>query len=155
MRESSAAEGDWADASSILAPGLVSPAFRLLSFPVEQTAIDSGKILTWTKGFAATGAIGNDVVKLLQDSLDRKHIHVKCSALVNDTVGTMLSASYQHGPALVGAIFGTGTNGAYLEDVAKITKLGETFIKTQTEKIGSKMIVNTEWGALDNAVSGR
>ena len=54
------------------------------SFPVEQTAIDAGKVLTWTKGFSATGAIGNDVVKLLQDSLDRKLINVRCSALVND-----------------------------------------------------------------------
>jgi hypothetical protein len=54
------------------------------SFPVEQTAIDAGKILTWTKGFAAKNAIGNDVVKLLQDALDRKHIHVRVSALVND-----------------------------------------------------------------------
>lgn len=55
-----------------------------LSFPVEQTAIDAGKLLTWTKGFAATGAIDHDVVKLLQDALDRQHIHVRCSALVND-----------------------------------------------------------------------
>ena len=54
------------------------------SFPVEQTALDSGKILTWTKGFAARNAIGHDVVKLLQDAFDRKHMHVKCVALVND-----------------------------------------------------------------------
>jgi hexokinase len=54
------------------------------SFPVEQTALDSGKILTWTKGFSAKNAIGNDVVKLLQDAFDRKHMHVKCVALVND-----------------------------------------------------------------------
>lgn len=54
------------------------------SFPVEQTALDSGKILTWTKGFSARNAIGNDVVKLLQDAFDRKHMHVKCVALVND-----------------------------------------------------------------------
>ncbi|CDZ96529.1 hexokinase [Phaffia rhodozyma] len=121
------------------------------SFPVEQTALDAGTILTWTKGFSATNAIGNDVVKLLQDSLDRKHIHVRCSALVNDTVGTMLSSSYQHGPALIGAIFGTGTNGAYLEDLSKITKLGESYIKEQTAKVGSKMVINTEWGALDNS----
>jgi hypothetical protein len=47
------------------------------SFPVEQTAIDAGKVLTWTKGFSAKGAIGNDVVRLL-------HIHVRVSALVND-----------------------------------------------------------------------
>ena len=54
------------------------------SFPVDQTALDSGKILTWTKGFAARNAIGHDVVKLLQDAFDRKHMHVKCVALVND-----------------------------------------------------------------------
>lgn len=54
------------------------------SFPVEQTAIDAGTLLTWTKGFAAKNAIGHDVVKLLQDAFDRKHIHVRCSALVND-----------------------------------------------------------------------
>jgi hexokinase len=54
------------------------------SFPVEQTAIDAGKVLTWTKGFSAKGAIGNDVVRLLQDALDKKHIHVRVSALVND-----------------------------------------------------------------------
>lgn len=54
------------------------------SFPVEQTAIDAGTLLTWTKGFAAKNAKGHDVVRLLQDALDRKHIHVKVSALVND-----------------------------------------------------------------------
>jgi hexokinase len=54
------------------------------SFPVEQTALDSGTLLTWTKGFSARNAIGKDVVKLLQDAFDRKHIHVKCVALVND-----------------------------------------------------------------------
>lgn len=54
------------------------------SFPVEQTALNAGKILTWTKGFSAKNAIGNDVVQLLQDAFDRKHLHVKCVALVND-----------------------------------------------------------------------
>lgn len=53
-------------------------------FPVEQTALDAGKLLTWTKGFAAKHAVGNDVVRLLQDAFDRKHMHVCCSALVND-----------------------------------------------------------------------
>ena len=54
------------------------------SFPVEQTALDKGNILTWTKGFSARNAIGHDVVQLLQDAFDRKHLHVKCVALVND-----------------------------------------------------------------------
>jgi len=79
------------------------------SFPVEQTALDSGRLLTWTKGmdntpvalqldidncvlisgFAAKNAIGHDVVKLLQDAFNRKHLHVKCVALVNDVGGYM------------------------------------------------------------------
>ena len=58
------------------------------SFPVEQTALGSGTILTWTKGFSATNAVGHDVVKLLQDAFDRKHMHVKCVALVNDASST-------------------------------------------------------------------
>lgn len=123
------------------------------SFPVEQTALDQGKLLTWTKGFAAKNAIGHDVVKLLQDSLDKKHIHVKCSALVNDTVGTLLSRSYESGPALIGAIFGTGTNGAYIDHVKTVTKLGPEAINEAMKggKMGGDyMVVNTEWGALDN-----
>ena len=60
------------------------PLALTFSFPVEQTALDSGTLLTWTKGFAAKNAIGKDVVKLLQDAFDRKHIHVRCVALVND-----------------------------------------------------------------------
>jgi len=54
------------------------------SFPVEQSALASGKILTWTKGFNVKNAVGHDVVKLLQDAFDRKHMNVKCIALVND-----------------------------------------------------------------------
>ena len=54
------------------------------SFPVEQTALDKGYLLTWTKGFAAKNAINKDIVGLLQDAFDRKHLHVKCVALVND-----------------------------------------------------------------------
>ncbi|WWC89990.1 uncharacterized protein L201_004920 [Kwoniella dendrophila CBS 6074] len=123
------------------------------SFPVEQTAIDAGKLLTWTKGFAAKNAVGNDVVKLLQDAFDRKHIHVRCSAIVNDTVGTLLSRSYQSGPALIGAIFGTGTNGAFIDKTRTIKKLGEDKIKEAEaggQHAGEYMVVNTEWGAFDN-----
>lgn len=136
------------------------------SFPVEQTALDRGTLITWTKGFTASGAAGKDVVQLLQDALDRKQVPVKCSALVNDTVGTLLSRAYQSGAALVGGIFGTGTkqvevyrqvllsltvsvphSGAYLERMSSITKGLPVPLNFEY------MIVNTEWGAFDNEVS--
>ncbi|THH21035.1 hypothetical protein EW146_g441 [Bondarzewia mesenterica] len=116
------------------------------SFPVEQTALDQGYLLTWTKGFAAKNAIGKDVVKLLQDAFDKKHLHVKCVALVNDTVGALLSRAYTAGGCVLGGIFGTGTNGAYVEQIANITKLGNNTIVAK----GGEMIVNTEWGAFNN-----
>ncbi|KAH9482884.1 Glucokinase [Psilocybe cubensis] len=119
------------------------------SFPVEQTALGSGKILTWTKGFSAKNAVGNDVVKLLQDAFDRKHMHVKCVALVNDTVGALLSRAYQAGGCFAGAIFGTGTNGAYMEQVSKIKKLAGN---PAWDK-GGLMAINTEWGAFNNSRS--
>ncbi|EST04782.1 Hexokinase, C-terminal [Kalmanozyma brasiliensis GHG001] len=114
------------------------------SFPVEQSAIDRGHLIHWTKGFNCPDAPGKDVVQLLQDALDRKHIKVKCSALVNDTVGALLAHAYAAKGALISAIFGTGTNGAYLEDIRKIKKL-----KTAEGSI-SHMVVNTEWGGFDD-----
>jgi len=50
-----------------------------------------------------------------------------------------------------GAIFGTGTNAAYIEDLANIKKLAGT----PPAAMGGQMIVNTEWGAFDNTVSFR
>lgn len=35
------------------------------SFAVEQQALDSGKLLCWTKGFDVEGVIGKDVVQLM------------------------------------------------------------------------------------------
>lgn len=81
-------------ADPFASPDLSEPAIPLgltFSFPVEQTALNEGRILTWTKGFSAKNAIGNDVVKLLQDAFDRKHLHVKCVALVNDVSVLLVS----------------------------------------------------------------
>lgn len=74
---------------------------------------------------------------------------MKCAALVNDTVGTLLSHAYQSGAAVAGAIFGTGTNGAYLERSENITK------DIPSKGNHEYMIINTEWGAFDNEVRAR
>ncbi|KAI9456980.1 hexokinase-domain-containing protein [Lactarius psammicola] len=137
---------DVQDTSGVEVDSPTMPLGLTFSFPVEQTALDKGYLLTWTKGFAAKNAINKDVVGLLQDAFDRKHLHVKCVALVNDTVGAALSRAYTAGGCVLGAIFGTGTNGAYLEQVANITKLGNS----PAAAAGGVMMVNTEWGAFDN-----
>ncbi|KAI5301737.1 glucokinase [Ascosphaera pollenicola] len=47
--------------------------------------------------------------------------------------------------SLLGAIFGTGTNGAYVEKLSKVKKLKETLDESSGE-----MIINCEWGSFDN-----
>jgi hypothetical protein len=109
------------------------------SFPVDQTGIDAGTLIEWTKGFSNPGVVGNDVVTLLSEGFSRAgYTGVKVAALVNDTVGTLLARAYSDTKARLGVILGTGTNACYLERAAKIDKWH-----------GSKdgfMVINMEWG---------
>lgn len=67
------------------------------SFPVDQTAIDAGALISWTKGYSCEGAEGKDIVELLQHALDRKGVHAEVVALVNDTAGTLMARAYESG----------------------------------------------------------
>ncbi|CUS09352.1 unnamed protein product [Tuber aestivum] len=128
------------------------------SFPVDQKAINKGYLIRWTKGFDIPDAIGKDVCALLQNEIDALGLPVKVAALVNDTVGTLMARSYTSPGktgTLLGAIFGTGTNGAYVEKLDRITKMTSASAKDVGEYDTStgEMVVNTEWGSFDNAVN--
>jgi hexokinase len=127
------------------------------SFPVHQIGINRGLLMRWTKGFDIPDAVGKDVCALLQHEIDLLHLPVRVAALVNDTVGTLMARSYTSPGktgTLLGAIFGTGTNGAYVEKLSNISKLVES-----AESAGSydtstgEMIINTEWGSFDNGLA--
>ncbi|KAH8708613.1 glucokinase GLK1 [Phaeosphaeriaceae sp. PMI808] len=125
------------------------------SFPVNQIGINKGMLMRWTKGFDIQDAIGKDVCALLQAEIDELHLPVRVAALVNDTVGTLMARSYTSPGktgTLLGAIFGTGTNGAYVEKLDKITKLTESKNVGDYDKSTGEMIVNTEWGSFDNSL---
>jgi hexokinase len=98
------------------------------SFPIRQLGIKRGRLLSWTKGFAAQGVVGRDVVECLEDALKRNGAgKILVRALLNDTVGTLAAGSYADPACDVGAIFGTGTNACYREK-------------------RRRMIINIEWG---------
>lgn len=126
------------------------------SFPVQQVGINRGNLIRWTKGFDIPDAIGKDVCAMLQEEIDALHLPVRVSALVNDTVGTLMARSYTSPGktgALMGAIFGTGTNGAYLEKLERVVKLhGPDDIRSPVDPIGGDMVINTEWGSFDNTM---
>lgn len=120
------------------------------SFPVNQTSLNRGTLIRWTKGFDIKDAVGKDIVLLLQGAIDKKGLPVEVAALVNDTVGTLVSRSYtkaRGGQTLIGCIFGTGTNGAYSEKIKSIPKFDREGHPEVTSKI---MVINTEWGSYDN-----
>lgn len=112
------------------------------SFPVEQVSISDGIMIQWNKGFVCPGAVGNNVTELINDAFKRNGVKMKVTALVNDTVGTLISHAYSDPQAHIAVVLGTGTNAAYYEDMRNITKLGFN------SKFSSckEMIVNTEWG---------
>ncbi|RUP45258.1 hexokinase-domain-containing protein [Jimgerdemannia flammicorona] len=114
------------------------------SFPVYQSKINRGTLKSWTKGFSCPGLVGKDPVVMLQDALAKKHVPVFVTALVNDTVGTLLSHAYRNPDTMAGIILGTGTNGAYIENMKNIEKWdgGSTS--------SNEMIINMEFGAFDN-----
>lgn len=129
--------------------------FRLgftFSFPVQQIGINKGILMRWTKGFDIPDAVGKDVCELLQTEIDRLRLPVKVAALVNDTVGTLMARSYtspgKQG-TILGAIFGTGTNGAYIEKLSNVKKT----VQGQFDKSTGDMVINTEWGSFDNQLN--
>ncbi|KAJ5225364.1 Glucokinase [Penicillium chermesinum] len=125
------------------------------SFPVRQFGINSGTLIRWTKGFNIPDAVGHDVCALLQSAIDDLNLPVRVAALVNDTVGTLMARSYTSPGktgTLLGGIFGTGTNGAYLEKIEKITKL-DSMKDVHYDKSTGEMIINAEWGSFDNQLS--
>jgi hexokinase len=116
------------------------------SFPVSQTALASGTLIKWTKGFTAAGVENNDVVALLDKALKRKGVDVTVAALANDTTGTMMAGAYQSpgSDCCIGLILGTGSNACYVEKIENVKKW-----KGDPTASGL-MAINIEWGNFDS-----
>lgn len=124
------------------APGCEAAAWPLLLLLFQAV------LLSWTKGFSASGCVGQDVVQLLREAAQRKqvgkgwgsipcprgttlhpggastrsqlgatklhvspspvwqHLGLKVVAVVNDTVGTMMSCGYDDPKCEIGLIVG-------------------------------------------------
>lgn len=53
------------------------------SFPVNQTSIDSGTLIKWTKGFNVSGMEGKNVVACLNEAMEAHGLDMRVSALVS------------------------------------------------------------------------
>ncbi|CAO2608222.1 Hexokinase HKDC1, partial [Lemmus lemmus] len=108
------------------------------SFPCRQTCIDKGTLVGWTKGFKATDCEGEDVVGMLREAIKRRNeFDLDIVAIVNDTVGTMMTCGYEDPNCEIGLIAGTGSNVCYMEEMRNIELV---------EGDEGQMCINTEWG---------
>ncbi|XP_022349387.1 hexokinase-3 [Enhydra lutris kenyoni] len=109
------------------------------SFPCRQLGLDQGILLNWTKGFNASDCEGQDVVCLLREAIRRRQaVELNVVAIVNDTVGTMMSCGYEDPRCEVGLIVGTGTNACYMEELRNVAAVAGD---------SGHMCINMEWGA--------
>lgn len=102
--------------------------------------------MTWTKGFEIKGVEQQDVVVQLGEALSRRKLPVRIIALINDTVGAMIASAYKDPETIIGAIFGTGCNAAYMEDVGSVPKISGSGLAPDLP-----LAINCEYGAFDNA----
>ncbi|KAL7670067.1 hypothetical protein ACOME3_005005 [Neoechinorhynchus agilis] len=112
------------------------------SFPCDQKSLDSAELISWTKGFTCDGVVGEDVVRMMQEAIDRRgDIRVKIMALINDTVGTLMTCAHRDSNCSIGVIFGTGTNACYVENLEKVKRWEDPGPGS------NQVIINMEWGA--------
>lgn len=92
------------------------------SFPMSQSSIDSGTLVRWTKGFMCDGVVGEDIVQLMTNAIKNvPGLNVKVCAILNDTVGTLMSCAWMDPKTKIGLIVGTGCNCCYIEKVSRKT----------------------------------
>ncbi|EPQ62358.1 Bgt-5124 [Blumeria graminis f. sp. tritici] len=115
------------------------------SYPATQNYINHGILQRWTKGFDIDHVEGHDVVPMIEAALEKRHVPIKLTALINDTTGTLIASAYTDTKMKIGCIFGTGCNAAYMEDCGSIPKLAHLNLPPD-----APMAINCEWGAFDN-----
>ncbi|EXJ60574.1 hexokinase [Cladophialophora yegresii CBS 114405] len=122
------------------------------SYPATQERIDHGILQTWTKGWDVKDVEGHDVTEMLNRAMEKRNLPVKLIALINDTTGALIASAYNDPDTVIGAIFGTGCNAAYMDRVSQIPKMAsqKTDPKTSPNE-DSLMAINCEYGAFDNS----
>ncbi|VEN40540.1 unnamed protein product [Callosobruchus maculatus] len=112
------------------------------SFPLSQRGLTVGILERWTKGFNCSNVIGNDVVTLLNEAIDRRgDVLIEVTAILNDTTGTLMSCAWKNKYTRIGLIVGTGSNACYVE------KQKNAELWDDVDMGSGNVLINMEWGA--------
>jgi len=118
------------------------------SYATEILPNGDGKLLTWSKEVKIPELVGEYVGSGIIKALGKPGKDHKI-VLLNDTIATLLSGKMagfaSHYSSYIGFILGTGTNTAYVETNANISKLANLNEGTQA--------INVESGCFSKAIS--
>ncbi|KAI8334755.1 hexokinase-domain-containing protein [Chlamydoabsidia padenii] len=114
----------------------------VLSFPLNQTALNRASVAQWTKDFDITGYENKNIVELLQAAFHRRDIPVQVVAILNSVTASLLANGYRSLDTLLSCTISNGTNAAYWEKLSEVKKLNVTPASDDQETI-----INTEWGS--------
>ncbi|GMH44435.1 hypothetical protein BSKO_12387 [Bryopsis sp. KO-2023] len=123
------------------------------SFPMQKSAPDVGRLMTWTKGYEISDGIGEDAVQLLKESCERAGIAAQIPIIMNDTIGVLAAGRYEDDSTDIGVILGTGTNAACCIPVGDIPKWQS--VRPPDTPDDLLTAVNTEWGSYNSPMLPR
>ncbi|KAF9623219.1 hypothetical protein IFM89_000708 [Coptis chinensis] len=108
------------------------------SCPMTRT---SGTPIKCTKHSSSIdGAVDQDLVAQLTQSMKSKGVDMRVAAVVNDTIRTLAGGRYLNNDVVAAVTLGTGTNAAYVECANAISKWHGVLPKS------GEMVINMEWG---------
>ena len=131
------------------------------SFPCKQVNANKAILLHWTKEINIAGCVGEDINQILKKTLRRHGLsNILPVAILNDTIATLLSASYTNKNVSIGSICGTGYNSGYFDplmgcainiEAGNFDKIPVTFIDT----ILDAKSIDPGYQRLEKMTSGR
>lgn len=109
------------------------------SFPIAQLeSVDKGTILTMGKGYHVADEIaGWDLNNAFRHCFEKLSVDVTLTAIVNDTIASLISHSYANPSTRAAVILGTGVNSSVVLDSA--------LINTEMSLMGKTIFPNTHW----------
>ena len=126
------------------------------SYPAAIDRQRDGTLLYWTKEIKAPGVVGRKILADIAETLRQRKLPVPEAMLIlNDTVASLMAgvAAVKFSPRCnyAGFILGTGTNTAYMESNARITKEKNMKAGFQAINVESANFGRIERGAIDAA----
>lgn len=122
------------------------------SFPIEETGINTGRIMLMGKGFRFSDDIETTCIQTLLDrAFQRRNLKINLIAIVNDSLATMISNNFEDPRTKLSLILGTGCNSSLCMDLRDYpnVKLGNSQAWTPQE---TAVLVNAEMSMFGGSV---